>query len=246
MHKQVVTSSQSLEAMEPYRRMVMKLAWRAWRRLPQQTKAWIDIEDVIADGMWWASRFAIKHYRPDWKGKFITQLYHSVHNYLIGEYIGKYSAQYQGWHRVNGVLKPIPHKSIEAMVLGLNKSNPAVDDVVGKIPSLIVSEDSIVQNMRTECFVVPALLEVYKVATPRLKDEMVSWFWHKRMRMANKGKFQRLTKEFRVLAAEEGITCDDCIHLIRSPKCLDSLSRNLFNIPFDLDNPTPGIGNNIW
>lgn len=40
--KQLATISQ-------YRRMVMKLAWSYWKRLPEATKAWVDPEDLIEE-----------------------------------------------------------------------------------------------------------------------------------------------------------------------------------------------------
>lgn len=228
--------------LESYRKLVAMHAWKAWRRLPMQTRCWIGIEDMIEDGMneMWK---LTKTFNPSW-ASFSTALFHRMHRFYINEYLEHHSAQQRGWVRVNGKLQPIPHASIQAMEYRMSKVKDAnLDDVVGQIPALVVSPDSIVENAITECFVVPALKKVYSEASPRLQESIVEWFLRTQdTRIHKKGKpFKKAAKEFRELCKHENVTCTDCIHLVRSPGCLDTLSRDLFGVPRDLNFPTPQV-----
>src|SRR5580693_7863219 len=188
----------STVSIESYRKLVAMQAWKAWRRLPMQTRIWIDIEDLIEAGMAESWKLT-KTYNPQW-ANFSTALYHRLHKFYINEFIEYQSAQQRGWERIDGKLKPIPHKSIQAMEYSM-KSKDSSLDVVGQIPALIVSSDSIVNNALTECFVVPALERIYHDASPRLQRSMVEWFLTTdASRIHKKGKpFRKAAKEFREL-----------------------------------------------
>jgi len=197
---------------------------------------------MIEDGM--AAAFHLltsgKHrYNAEWSS-FSTALYHRMHKFYINNYIEKYCAQQRGWMKVNGKLVPIPHKSLEGMAEALNVK-ASVDDVIGKIPDLITSPNSIYDNTLTQCFVVPSLVHVYRNASLHLQTEFINWFWYAN-KVHKKGKpFEKAAKEFRKLAAPEHLTLQDCVHIMRSPECLDVLSRKLFDIPYD-HACTPVIG----
>ena len=76
--------------------------------------------------------------------------------------------------------------------------------------------------------------EIYLNASQELKVSMVDWFWYKKDKVHLKSKpFQIAAKEFRVLAQQQQLTHIDCLHLVRSPSCLDKLSRTIFEIPYD-------------
>jgi hypothetical protein len=228
-------------SIESYRKLVAMQAWKAWRRLPMQTRIWIDIEDMIEDGMRESWKLT-KTYNPQW-ASFSTALFHRLHHFFINEYIEHHSAQQRGWERVNGNLRPIPHRSIQEMELYVKTKGSSIDDVVGQIPALVVSEDSILNNALTECFVVPALERVYQEASPKLQAAFIEWFLSlDKSRIHKKGKpFRKAAKEFRELCSCEGVVMEDCIHLVRSPSCLDTLSRDLFGVPRDLNFPTPVV-----
>jgi hypothetical protein len=230
---------------ESYRKLVAMQAWKAWRRLPMQTRIWIDIEDMIEDGMRESWKLT-KTFNPSW-ASFTTALFHRLHHFYINEYLEYHSAQQRGWARIDGKLAPIPHVSIQAMEYSMNRKAQISDkgraEVIGMIPALVVSSDSIVENAITECFVVPALEKIYKEASPRLQDAFVEWFLTTdKSRIHKKGKpFKKSAKEFRELCKEVNVTCNDCVHLVRSPSCLDTLSRDLFGVPRDLNFPTPRV-----
>lgn len=230
---------------ENYRRLVAQQAWRAWRCLPISVRSWIGIDDMIEHGMWSVHWFLNKQKQylidPKRSMQYTTSLTHVLHNMYIRNYIEKYGSQQSGWQKVNGKLVPIYVDSLERMRDSM-EGKATMDDVVGFIPSLTVDEESIFDQAFTECFVIPALSRVHEQASPQLKSEMVNWFWGNTKKVHVNGKpFKRLTYEFRELCFKEHVMCDDCLHLTRSPKCLDSLSRELLWIPFDLENPTPDM-----
>lgn len=236
---------------EGYRKLVAMQAWEAWRRLPMQTRMWIGIEDLIEDGMKEVWKLT-KTYNPNY-ASFTTAVYHRTHRYFINEYLEFHSAQKRGWTRIKegdgfkksdkryGHKRAFEFQSLEALT-AKTKENMTYDEA-GVYPALTVTPQSIVDNVLTECFVVPALVTVYKEATPRLKDSIYEWFLTTQpSRIHLKGKpFRKASREFRELCKYEHITCQDCVHLIRSPSCLDSLHRKLFGVCRDLDNPTPKV-----
>jgi hypothetical protein len=240
--------------LEEYRKLVAMQAWKAWRRLPMQTRIWIGIEDMIEDGMRESWKLT-KTFNPRW-ASFTTALFHRLHHFYINEYLELHSAHKRGWvlikegdmveptHQRFGNKRTIEHQSVEALVYQKGSDNADSDgtyDESGVYPPLVVSPDSIVKNVITECFVVPALEKVYKNSSPRLQDAFVEWFLKtEETRIHKKGKpFKKAAAEFRELCKEVNVTCDDCIHLVRSPSCLDTLSRDLFGVPRDLNYPTP-------
>src|SRR6266403_2095898 len=65
-----LTKRASLVLVESYRQMVAQAAWRAWRSLPIQIRAWIEPDDMIADGIFHAYQ-TINRWDKD-KGEFST------------------------------------------------------------------------------------------------------------------------------------------------------------------------------
>jgi hypothetical protein len=236
---------------ERYRKLVAMEAWKAWRKLPMQTRMWIGIEDLIEDGMKEVWKLT-KTYNPDY-ASFTTAVYHRTHRYFINEYLEFHSAQKRGWTRIKegdgykktnkrfGHKRAFEFQSMEALT-AKTKDNMTYDEA-GVYPALTVSPETITQNAVTECFVVPALVAVYRAATSQLQDSMYEWFLTtKPSRIHLTGKpFKKASCEFRKLCKCENITCSDCVHLVRSQSCLDSFHRSLFGVCRDLDYPTPAV-----
>lgn len=232
-----------------YRRLVMQEAWRAWRQLPFSTRTWLGIDDMIESGMWITYQYLNWHYNfndkcarqhppgftKDKSQSVTTGLYHCLHNMYIREYIEVYGAWKRGWEMKDGKLVSVKLTSLQALQDRMSQDGQAtMDDVVGQIPELYTSEDHILDNMLTECFVVPALTRVYQQASPKLQQGFVDWFWYSSDKVHTKGRpFRKMAKEFRELCQKERLHCEDCIHVVRSPQCLNSLSHNIFSIPYD-------------
>jgi hypothetical protein len=248
--KQLKVEAKERQAWEPcenYRKLVCQEAWRAWRRLPAHTKSWIQVEDMINHGMWLVYRYINKvtlskaglpiAFDGIRSKKISTGLQHVLHNVFIFDYIATYGAWKRGWEKSkDGKLVPLYMNSLEGMQ---EKEHETGANAIAVIPDLVTSSDSIINNTLTKCYVIPAVEQVYHQASLELKQEIVQWFWYKSTKVHTKGKpFQERAKEFRFLADKQKLTCNDCLHLVRSPDCLDTLSRNLFQIPYD-HNCTP-------
>jgi hypothetical protein len=231
-----------------FRRMIAQIAWRTWRLMPKQHQIWISVDDLIEDGMFKAYQVASGKWFTESKSSLSTAIYHAVHNHLINEYIAKmaseqrfaslesagiidYDAKHRKKQRGN---TPTDMVSLDALqpIMG--------DDRVMLPPQLSTSEDTIYQNVLSDCFVVPVLGNIYKEASSKLQNQMVIWFLQQPEKLhLNSPKFQRAAKEFRMLSKDFDLTYYDCAHLIRSPKCMNHLSHMLTGLPYDLDNPTP-------
>lgn len=240
MTKKVVPPVQ----VENYRKLVAMMAWKAWRRLPLQTRIWIGIEDMIEDGVMEAVKLS-RTYNPKW-AVFSTALYHRLHHFYINHYDEFYSAQQRGWEKVKVMrdnklvteIWPIPHQSLDALT---PKQGHMTHDEAGFIPALVVQSDSIVENMVTQCFVVPTLEKIYHASSPKMQAQIIQWFLSQdKSRVHKKGRpFKKYSGEFREMALKYRLTCEDCIHVVRSPGCLDTLSRDLLHIPYSMVYPTP-------
>lgn len=254
MTKKYVPMLKTIEV-EGYRKLVAMMAWKAWRKLPLQTRIWIGIEDMIEDGVMEAVKLT-RTYNPKW-ALFTTALYHRLHHFYINNYLEFYSAQQRGWERVNVIrdgkktseVWPIPHQSLDALKdsylhpkYGPDAQNRShAQEVEGAIPSLVVYPDSIVQNTINHCFVIPTLEKIYYASSPKMQVEIIKWFFSEdKSRVHKKGRpFKKYSHEFREMAMHYRLTCEDCIHVVRSPGCLDLLSRDLLHVPYSLEYPTP-------
>lgn len=220
---------------ERYRRMIVGAAWRAWRALPIQTRAWIEVEDLVEDAMM-AAYHASRKYKWKENAYGVGAMQNRVDQYLIRHYIEKYGADKRGWvfSKEEGKKVSIRMYSIQAMQERLNEEGKPASEIVHQIPDLVVGPGSIIDNLMSECVVVPALGRVYLNASDNLKEKFVEWFWYTKDKYHCKGKpFKEAAREFRHLCIQEDLECEDCVHLVRSPKCLDSLSRKIFGIPYD-------------
>ncbi len=242
-----------------YKRLVTKLAWRTWRMLPMQVKSYVSVEDIIEEGMLKALKFSIRRY-DEQKADFITGLYHSLHNHYVRTYLEWYRNEQRGVvpfevkveilnKRTGKVKLETVKKYRDIDVLSIQGEQERMKEEGGGsvesiTPHLVFSEESILQDVSAECFVLPSIVRVYHQASPKLKRAIVAWFLKSSGNVDVKApksgnRFRELSHEFRELCFRYHVECDDCIHIIRSPKCLDTLSRQLIWIPYDLNNPTP-------
>ena len=80
---------------ESYVKLIAKKAWMNWRKLPPASRAWIDPEDLINDGVLFVKSYIIPHYRPH-RGPFSTFLIFALDQYymrvLMTNYTGRRNA----------------------------------------------------------------------------------------------------------------------------------------------------------
>lgn len=237
-----------------FRRMIAQLAWNAWVTLPRQHQIWIGVDDMIEDGMFKAYQIITSKWYDPHKSSVSTAIYHAVHNHLNNEYIKRYCNEsrfaslesigvidFDEKHRRKklGVVKgltPAGMVSIDALA-DFPKSQ---QEAILESPKMSTSESTIYDSALTNCFVVPALTKIYKEASIRLRHEMVCWFIHTKLGHEDGRRFRRAAREFREFAETLNLTYYDCLHLVRSQSCMDTLSRELLGVPFLLDYPSPG------
>lgn len=224
-----VLGEQKLCVVENYRAMIAQHAWAAWRKLPLQTRAWVDIEDMIAAGVAFTINHAMKRYDPNRASSFGTFLYHALQNFYKTHYLDHHYARLR----------------CDTMTVSISQLQETygqgealdVDTVLGKAGAQVSAETI------TACMAVDTLLAIYQRATAMLRDSIVMWFLQPTRTKfhAHGSRFRRARMEFRRISAEQGLGIDDARHLMRSTSCLDKFSREVRGVPYDLDNPTPGI-----
>lgn len=236
-----------------YRGLIIGEAQKVWNRLPKQTQAWIGLEDLIEQGMYFAWRqqgmwyqlhsgryvFQRKIYWDSMKAaSFGTYLRNHLPKFYDTKVIGPYqtaAGRCLKERMPDGTYKELPPSSIQTM-----------QEAHGREGGTWAFEAHMVnrpEQPQLDCIIVDGITQVYDKASPSLKSQMLCWFlesdkhkFHTRGR-----KFTNYCSEFRQLAAVHRVTIDDCRHLIRSPECLDLFSRKARWIPYNLNDPTPGV-----
>ncbi len=225
MAKECVTDT--LSSAESYRRMVSKLAWNVWRKLPPQTRTWLQVEDLIQDGMEWVVTIGIPKYRRD-EASLCTFLYVGIGNYFKTEYLMKL------YHRKRYEGRTVSLEGLDLV---------GVDDVKYPLETRIdalVDRKSQVDIVRG-CWVVPMLVRIFRQATELLRRELRRWFLRTRTtRIHSRQRLGRLTNrqvdfslaryEFLGLASREGLDYDDCDHLLTNPFCQRQLKLELARV----------------
>lgn len=215
---------------ENYRAMIAQHAWNAWRKLPIQTRAWVDIEDMIAAGVAFTMDRALRRFDPTRVGTFSTFLYHALQNFYKTHYLDHYYAQLRC---------DVKTVSISQLQQAYGEEGKVADvDTALALAGAPVTVDPV-----KACLAVTTLIGIYKEASLLLKDCLVSWFLQPKNTKfhAHGVRFNRARMEFRNLSKRQGLSIDDARHLMRSVDCLDKFSREVREVPYDLNNPTPGI-----
>jgi hypothetical protein len=230
-----------------FRRMIAQIAWGTWRMLPKQHQVWISVDDLIEDGMYKAYEIAAGKWYTKSKASLCTAIHHAVHNHLHNEYIKKYGCEKRFASLESAGIITYAEKrrkkqrgNTPADVISLDAMVAPEGQEAILPPQLSTSEDTIYNNLLTDCFVIPVLGKIYQGASSKLQHEMIVWFLQQPEKLHPKApKFRRAAKEFRMLSSEANLTYYDCLHLIRSPVCMNQLSINLLGIPYDIEHPTP-------
>jgi len=241
-----VNTRRAVSKAEEFRRMVAQIAYKTWTKLPYQHQIWLSVDDLIEDGMFRAYQVAVGTWYDKSKASLCTSIYHAVRNHLHNEYIVRYGnemrfASLEG----AGIMdkrKRTRRGYTPAGMVSIDELKSMDDDRVVELPQLSTSEETIYSNVLTDCFVVPVLGKIYKEASSKLQDQMIIWLFQNKEKVHLKGtKFRRAAKEFRLLAEEHDLTYFDCEHLIRSPRCMNSLSHEILCVPYDLERPAPAM-----
>ena len=216
--------------LENYRGLVLQEAWKVWSQLPKQTRAWIGLEDVVETGMDFAWRTYTGRYGEHrrWniaaKAGFGWYIKKHLKLHFMNQFVTPY---YEAKQRCDRYTVSIDQKRAEAKERG---------DADGFWEQLFATAAP-----QFDCFIVDDMVQLYEAASKGLQEQIIVWFLRpERTKLHVSGKpFERAKHEFRFLADRFRITIDDCRHFMRSPVCLDQLSRKALWVPYDLDNPVP-------
>lgn len=213
-----------------YRGMIAKEAWTAWLMLPAQTRAWIGLDDMIQDGVVFACYRALHKHDIKRDASFGTYLCGLLKNYYKCKYVDAQYAQLRCERNTVSI------QSIEA------QHNTRGEDY--DFEQAYRLENPVEIDPLVECYAVNLFIKVYEEASSVLKQHLVRWF----LRPPERTKFNmcgrrfiETSREFRELADTYQFDINDCRHIMRSPECLDALSRHVLSIPYDLDNPVPVV-----
>lgn len=204
--------------------MVAKEAHKVWRGLPEHTKIWLSVEDIMQDGMIKLVTEVIPKFDKS-RASLSTLAYLSIHNYFDDEYTVKFGGRLKKlpsgrrWYRRHHEGTTV---GIEDLTVKGRDRRTCWDALHSMALNLVQSSEADI-----ECWVVPTLVLIHGHASSLLKTEMVHWFvTNERLRLGTP-KFNACAEEFRELATEYHFDVNDCRHLFQSPECMDQLSQEL-------------------
>jgi hypothetical protein len=233
MKQRVVASRQGDEAVAQWRQLIAREAWRAWKMLPPQTRGWLDVDDMIQEGVVFARLHIWPRVKAD-RGQFQTLLVKSLRNYFYGHFVAVYTKNERHCEAKTSSLEGTVeffHK------YGLSHSRVMDVDQLLKIDRSMLPEptDLIACDEATVAFV-----KLYDAASATLKVQLARWFLTPNMKCSTCGvKFQQLRVEFITLAKLYRLGISDCRAILRSPISLDVIARHITWLPYDANNPAP-------
>lgn len=236
--------------LEQYKGLIASEALKVWSRLPKQTRAWIGLDDMIAQGVLYAWRKVHKEAElvhlsgKNRKGK------HRQWDKNKGRNFGSYMVWSLYRDFDNDFIAPLEQskKRCESTTVSVQ----ALQEVMMQKEKGDWSFESIMKDKPTtpvyDCVIVNSVSKLHDEATPDLRGQMIRWFLDRdKTKLRTSGQaFVNCRHEFLRLADKYRLTIDDCRHVVSSPVCLDLLSRKVRGIPYNLNDPTPGIAVRLY
>lgn len=239
------------EVLKTYSNMVRQKAWTYWRKLPLTVKSWIDPEDLIEDGLRWATTRGYDRWSVRKGGNFGTFLWHGLENFFNERYVSHFSAEMRcdllrdKTERKNYKILGNRLVSIEAAAQKFGQQGKEFEmERAFRIETKEV-------DFLTSCYAVDYLIKLYGEASTQLQTALVRWFIRppsgdrredsrRYFKQLAGARFVENSREFKGLAHHYRLDIHDCQHIMGSPECLDKLSREWIYVPYNLDDPIPG------
>lgn len=121
--------------LQSYLPMIAKAAWQAWRKLPAYQKTWIDVDDLIQDGVIFARYHVLPRFQPERGAKFTTYLSAALQNYYTTRLQDAFRKK-----RNSGDLLPIEDFQDTLMGSDETEAHVLADEALGKLLSLASPE----------------------------------------------------------------------------------------------------------
>jgi hypothetical protein len=177
--------------LDQYKRLIAKKAFESWYKLPIKMRAYIDVEDMIQQGLIYVKYSMMKNYNPK-RAKLTTFLYTGLENF--------YKRKFEEMRAI---------KRYDA------------NDIPVEVLVAVGMEPSIEEEFDIHQHVIESFSDVYYNATERLRESMKRWFLQNTTTKVHVGgnRFKQDRKEFLKLAKQFNLNDADCRVLIHSPKC---------------------------
>src|ERR1035437_7826242 len=107
--------------LESYLPLIAKKAIQAWHKLPPQYKAWLDIDDLIQEGVLFARFHVFPRYKPC-RGKFTTYLYAALDHFY-------YSIVQDKFYQKRNAREIVPIADVQYKLIERDETEQAVQAV---------------------------------------------------------------------------------------------------------------------
>jgi hypothetical protein len=191
----------SESAINEVKGLIAKKAIESWRKLPPKTRAYIEINDMIEDGVYWTVKFLAKgHFNPK-KGKLTTILWAKLDNY---------------YHRC-------------AELLNAQKRFDGFDSYLEDLKANGFDISIIEESGETREHVRRVFLNVYIDASENLRESMRKWFLQTESTKIHttSSKFYKDKKEFKILANKYHLDLQDCRAIMYSTQIKNEIIGRL-------------------
>jgi len=181
--------------------LIAKKAIESWRKLPPKTRSYIEINDMIQDGVFWTVKFLAKgHYNPK-KGKLTTILWPKLENY---------------YRRC-------------AEILNTQKRFDGLDSYLEDLKANGFDISIIEESGETREHVRRVFMDVYINASEGLRESMRKWFLQTEVTKIHTSsvRFHKDKKEFKVLASRFKLDLQDCRAIIYSTQVRNDIVSRL-------------------
>lgn len=191
----------SIDEINGVKGLIAKKAIESWKKLPPKTRCYIEIEDMISDGIYWTVKFLAKgHFDPN-KGKLTTILWPKLENF---------------YHRCAEQLNA--HKRFDGYDSYLEDLRANGFDVAN------IEEDSELREHVRNGF-----LKVYTDASEGLRESIRRWFLqteNTKIHVASV-RFRKDKAEFKKLAAKYSLDIQDCRAIMHSTRIRNEVISRL-------------------
>lgn len=190
---------------------IVKQAVIFWNKLPQHTRSWFTINDMIADGINHVVMNVAKKYKSD-LSKIITYVTHCVRNHYINV-VKYYLAEERRDSKTVSLQTPVGVDSNTTLLDTLELVHGSFEDcVIARIDATV------------------AFMKVYAAADLQTRKYIIKWLLQPRFSRNKVGEnFTEAVHQFKYLAFHYGLTYELCSSILSDEVLRTSLSFKLIH-----------------
>jgi hypothetical protein len=185
--------------------MIVEKAARSWHMLPEHTRGWVTIHDLINDGVSFTVTEAVRKFKKNRSTNFSTYLYAALDNFY------RYRTEpYRSEGRQESTTFSLDSFVNVMYSNGTQRSGTMLEYVSSKLR--FDAEATYIMKIDIE----RQFIKLYRDSSPQLRRYLIKWFFQPRpMRVARCKELNDSRKEFRRLATQHSFTADMCRMMIR-------------------------------